>query len=424
MRLAPVMLALLLALSPGAVAVQTAAPIDGSTSTTTPLESRATVQTENQNTPATLTLGKEPQRKSFETPPVSLSDSLAANRNKVETDLTIGTFARQFQTVKSRADKQQLLNRFRYQIENKIISIESREQRASRAFNNGSITSREYARTLGQIDIQAEHLQQQINAMRERANSVSRFNMDSEADTLQGKLVTLEGPVRDRIGKTMQGRATSTNIYIATAESGVVLATITDSTYIREVTRYDLRNPGAKDEVSGSLTESRDMINDHYPWATNHTSGSRASLFGTTNVYREIKSHTQGELTAYLDGGTEAIFREIQHKHLRPQLLTGPTVRNSTEDLTLNVNRTYPGGPLRVELLNATGAPLDGTVTVAGEEIGRTGSDGILWTLGPTRQFQVSATHDFTTVNVTTRPTQPQVVYPNNSTNSTTAMRT
>jgi hypothetical protein len=57
-----------------------------------------------------------------------------------------------------------------------------------------------------------------------------------------------------------------------------------------------------------------------------------------------------------------------------------------------------------VRLTNATGAPLRGEVTVAGERVGRTGPNGALWTLGPAEQFRVSATHDDTTVNVTATP--------------------
>jgi hypothetical protein len=125
-------------------------------------------------------------------------------------------------------------------------------------------------------------------------------------------------------------------------------------------------------------------------------------------VYSVTVKHPHGSFSAYLDGGTEKIFKEVQQKRLTGDtpLPTGPSVTNSSENLTVTVNRTYAGGPLRVELTNETGAPVSGEVRIDGELVGRTNADGLLWTLSPADRFEVTASYDFRTVNLTATPVQ------------------
>ena len=417
MRLAPVMLALLLALSPAAVAVQASAPATSASavSPTSSVEQTDTFhQTVTENTTAVLTLGSEPKRTAFDSPSASLGSSLSAERSEVQTQLDTRSLDQQLQAASSSEQKQQLLTQFRYQIENRIISLKARERQAASEFSNGSISATEYVRTLGRIDAEAEEVRHAIRVLDKRVGSVSNFGMPGIDRTLNGKLATLEGPVRHRVSQLSQSRAAPTRIYAETTDTGVVLSMIVDGTYVREAVRLDARTPSAANSIS--LREAQNQIYQQYPWALNHTNGpTTIEQYRVANIYSVTMHHQHGNFTAYLDSGTEKVFKETQFKYLTRQqsLPPGPGVQNTTstalgsENVTLTVNRSYAGGPLRVELTNETDAPLNGQVTVGGHSIGKTGSDGVLWALSPAKQFRVSATYEGTTINQTVTPIEP-----------------
>ncbi|MFC7136385.1 hypothetical protein ACFQRB_07220 [Halobaculum litoreum] len=86
----------------------------------------------------------------------------------------------------------------------------------------------------------------------------------------------------------------------------------------------------------------------------------------------------------------------MEHQRVRlAGIETGPSVTR-TLDLTLRVNRTFPGGPLRVEVVDPrTGEPVDAVVKIqpddgASTEVGSTGADGVLWTVSPQTGFVVT----------------------------------
>ncbi|UPW01914.1 hypothetical protein M0R88_07405 [Halorussus gelatinilyticus] len=404
MRLTPVMLALLLALSPGAVAVQASAP-------TTPAPAQNEDDTirpgPDANTTAVMVLGTTPERTAFDSQSIALGSSLAIDRNQLKSELSVAALDEQLQSAETIERKHQILVQYQYQIENRIISLKARERQSTQAFSNGTISEDQYLRTLGRIDAEAEQLRSVASALEARSRNVRGLSMSSFVSTVQGKLTTLEGPVRDRIARSLRGKAPKERVFVATADTGVVLSTITEGTYVREIVRHDYRNPSA----SGSLTllQAQKIVYDKYTWANNNPSrGTSTSPYGTTNVFSVTVKHPHGSFVAYLDGGTEKVFKEIQHKRLtgNTPLPTGPSVSNTSENLTVTVNRTYAGGPLRVNLTNATGAPVSGEVRIDGELVGRTNADGVLWTLSPADRFEVSASYDFRTVNVTATPVQ------------------
>ncbi len=419
MRLTPVMLALLLALSPGAVAVQASAPTapaPARNASLTPVSMNDSLaQTDggtirlsvDGNTTNVTTLGSEPARTAFDTPSISLGSSLTINRDEFETKLNRNVLDRQLRSAETIEKKKQILNRYRYQIENHIISLKARERQATQAFTNGTISASEYLRTLGHIDAKAGEIRTLVDTLRSRADSIPRVTMDTESYSLNGKLVMLEGPVRDRLSATVQGQKSSTRTYVATNEDGVVLASILNGQYVREIVRKDRRNPALSDK--STIGSARDSIIERYRWAfDNRRSTGTNQQYGTNNIYRMWIKHTHGELVAYYDGGTESVFREIQYKRLTGDtpLPTGPSATNTSENLTVTVNRTYAGGPLRVELTNETGAPVSGEVRIDGELVGRTNAEGFLWTLSPADRFEVRASYDFRTVNLTATPVQ------------------
>jgi len=112
----------------------------------------------------------------------------------------------------------------------------------------------------------------------------------------------------------------------------------------------------------------------------------------------------------------ERVFMERQRVDLDAVSAGEATTR--TLDLTLTVNRTFPGGPLRVAVIDPrTGDPVDAVVKIGREggesvDVGTTGDDGTLWTVSPRGEFVVTAVEvgstEVSTVSVT--PTDPVTV--------------
>lgn len=422
MRLIPVMLALLLALSPGAVALQVSAPTapasDAAEQTDTVFDQtdNDTVQPDaDGNTTPVMTLATDAAHTAFDSPSLALGSSLAMDRGEFRTELSVNALDQQLKDADNSEKKKRILNRYRYRVENRIISLKAEEKRVTKTFSNGTISERDYLHALARIDAEAEELRNVTRAIQERADSIQDFGMPNIEREINAKLVALEGPVRDHISQSIRGTSSSARVYVETADTGVVLSTIIGGTYVREILRADRRDQSA----SGSMTlqQAQNRVFEAYPWAAENPAGGIETDPYGSNIYSVSIEHSHGTLVTYVDGGTEKVFKEVQYKRLtgKNSLPPGPSVQNTTtstldtsENVTLTVNRTYPGGPLRVKLTNETGAPLDGRITVAGEPVGRTNSNGVLWTLGPAEQFRVSATYEDTTVNVTATPVESE----------------
>jgi hypothetical protein len=56
---------------------------------------------------------------------------------------------------------------------------------------------------------------------------------------------------------------------------------------------------------------------------------------------------------------------------------------------------------VHVRVENATGAPMDAPVTLAGADVGSTGEDGEVWAVSPGGEYEVSVAVDGETLNAT-----------------------
>jgi hypothetical protein len=145
-------------------------------------------------------------------------------------------------------------------------------------------------------------------------------------------------------------------------------------------------------------------------WATQQNS----TAIGQARTFVVRVPHSRGRLNAYVDGRTGDIFRETQWRPL-DSLENNETISGTRDNLRLTVNRTYAGGPLRIELVDAeSGDPVDLTVTIGppdgrSQVVGSTGPDGVLWTVSPAAEYTVTAinTEDPTAVSITLQPSSP-----------------
>ncbi|UIP00716.1 hypothetical protein Hbl1158_04995 [Halobaculum sp. CBA1158] len=299
------------------------------------------------------------------------------------------------------------------EVDKDVVTLHARQRDAIAAYESGELTARELLIELSRIRASAAVLEERIAVLRELADESDDVSIDdNRVFPLLYDLRTFDGPVRERTGDALAGeRDASTRVYVAATEDGIVLSTVTDGEYVREAFRGDLRErgEGINEEVAQNVTARS------YPEIYAATGGNVAGQ-GSGGTFLFDLRYANGSLTAFVGGGTERVFMEHQRIDLAGVDTDESVSRNL--DIALTVNRTFPGGPLRVEATDpATGEPVNAVVKIGREggestDVGTTGDDGVLWTVGPDGQFVVTVVEvgstEVSTVSVT--PTAPHTV--------------
>jgi hypothetical protein len=334
----------------------------------------------------------------------ALSFATDADGYRLETMTAVET-VRAAETTEER--QQRVLGELN-RIEQRVISLRATQSRTAAAFAGGDITARTALLRLARIDREARALETRRERLAELAEATPDFTIDgARMDSLARELDSVTGPVRSHAAAVLQGQSESTRFYVATADEGVVLATIVGDSYIREAYRGDVRN-----RSSARLTPEQafEIANRSYPtiWELRNDT----EILGSGDSYLVRVSYAGGDLSAFVDSGSRTVFKEFQRRPL-DRAGVGAPLADTRDGLRLTVNRTYPGGPLRVQLVEAaSGDPVDANITVGrdGQEsslVGATGEDGELWTISPGSRFTVTAIRGNSVVLVTMSPSQP-----------------
>jgi hypothetical protein len=346
-----------------------------------------------------------PNQSSVETQYVDLGPALSfasnASTYRIET-LTAVENVRSAETTEAR--QQRILGELN-RVEQRVISLRSAQSRTASAFRDGDITQREALVRLARIDIEARALETRRERLATLAEETPEFSVDAgRMDSLSRELDSVTGPVRAHAAAVLQGQSDPTRFYVATSAESVVLSTIVGDAYVREAYRGDVRN---RTTNRMSPEEAFDIANRSYPtiWSLR----TDTEILGSGDSYLVRVSYPGGDLSAFVDSGSRNVFKEFQRRPLA-DVDRGEAVSDTRDGLRLEVNRTYPGGPLRVRLTeSSTGDPVDANVTVGrdgGESrlVGATGEDGELWTVSPGNRFTVTAIRGNSVVLVTTSP--------------------
>lgn len=299
-------------------------------------------------------------------------------------------------------------------IDKSVERLRGRERRAIAAYGEGDISGRELLVRLASIQARAAVLGDRLDRLTAAAEETEGFELNDERVTdIRFRLRAFEGPIRERMVAVLRGEAPPTRVYVATGEEAFTLSTVVGAEYVRETYRGDRRGNATGDITPDAAAQ---VVQRSYPtiWATRTPSATDGLGSGSTFVF-EVP-HDRGELTAYVDGSTGEVFKAVQ---TRPTdtYADRPSVTNQLNGLNLTVNRTYPGGPLRVHVENRNGEPVsNATVRLDAQNasksvvVGRTDGNGDLWTLSPRGQFGVSAVVGDRPVVVTLEPTPPPMV--------------
>ena len=358
--------------------------------------------------PAMLTLG--PDRTSdFVRPSTDVSATLAIGHRRGAERLRRAALARRVTQMESAEERQRVLFLAATETKQRATALRAEERATRGAYLNRSISAESYIRTLGVHAAEAEQLRQTMQRIGELANQVDGITVRRRI--LQTRLIGLNGPVRTRILHTIEGSNGGGRIHVIATPNGTALSMFDQrGWFLREAYRSDrwTRNSVGETELPGVVA----VIQDVYPVSYNRSASTSFTGGLGRGIYQASLQFPAGTLRAHVDADTEAVFYEVRESPPR-SLASSEMVSEATDALRLTVNRSVPGGPLRVATVDpATGAPINRPVVVAGEAY-RTGPDGVLWTLTPDdRRFSVRVATDDGPVTVTVRPIMPQDVPP------------
>jgi hypothetical protein len=297
-------------------------------------------------------------------------------------------------TIQNASNKQAAVDTALDRAANRTDALRERQTTAIRAYNKGKLSTEGLLRELAIIAEKATQLRTYVGEV----GSVSK-SAGSRVTYLQAELATLIGPVRTRIQSALRGNSSYPQRYsVQTSAQGVVLSTIDDETYVREVYLTGART--VPNSTGLSPSEARTLAEEKlYPVAANwsgsefHTSGRDFYRVAFYNLYNNIK--------LYIDKSSGKVFHEKQVIAINEDnTADGP--ENVSGQYALSTRVTYPGGYMRVRLTNSeNGSERNGTISIGNKTIGVTGKDGKLYMLQPRKPATITATVHGETVSVT-----------------------
>lgn len=405
MRRGAFLLALLLVLAP------VGATVAGPVATESPVRpaTQPPVVAAERNTSEYLALPEgsiQVQRVGWAT--LDVGGALAADTAGIHVEFDQARVRAAYDRADTATERRRVLRRTADTVAEAIDALVRRERRARRRYNAGDMTTREYLRTLAMVSARA-------NALDHLVVNLSSLNKATAGEPLEAvrlgnmraRLVGHHGPVRELVRAVMSGEGDRTRVYVASGTEGVVLAAVTPegARYLREAFVSSARAPEAPDTYGQPGIALIERVKELYPWTVRHNQGlSVKAIPPDASVYRIRLPFGHGNLHAYLDGGSDQVYYEVQRKQLGALPTHGSTTV-SRLGVVLQVDRTRAGGPLKIRALEpVSGEPIDAAVSVDGVPVGRTGADGTLWTVTPATRFTVTVSTDGRTVSTRVRP--------------------
>lgn len=331
---------------------------------------------------------------------LSVGGGVAMDTRQIHTSYAVQDFETQFEAAETAAERRAALDAAVGSIDTRLGQLQREADTARQQFNDGG-SSQVYLRTLGELHAEAATLERFVQTVSQRAAQVPETSVETELSSARTELRRFDGPVRATVASALRGETDGMRVYVATSADSVVLATIVDGEYLREVYRSDAR-PGSGTPTI-TLTEASRVVAETYPWAWENQRSLTAQSTSSAAVFSFQLQTPQGQLHSYVDARSEQVFREIQRQPLSTLYLRQQTTTH--DGIRLAVNRSYGGGPMQLRLTNVqTNEPVDGTVRINGDAVGETGSDGTLWVVAPyrTNNITASAVQDGTLISVST----------------------
>ncbi len=298
------------------------------------------------------------------------------------------------------ADRQALLTNESQALQNRTETLRTQERDAYQRYAAGELTEQQLVSSLALTSGEASGLAQRLEVLFGAIETTDGITVTSSLRGARVETATVRTPLREQLVAMVAGADQPQSVAVAATDRGLGLATI-DSTAYRAESYYGPAR-GTANEVSFSFGEVETQVTDLYPWLT----PSRISVISAPAELGEAiwvvqGSDDTGSLTVYFDERTQEIYLEEQR--LQPDgISTIPAVQTVDNELELRINRTHPGGPAHIQVIDTrTGEPADATIQI--EEYRQVQqSNDTVWIVAPYTQTTVTATVDGRTVNATT----------------------
>lgn len=367
-----------------------------------PIPSIETV--ENTTNQLTLPTG-EVRRSSYNGSGIDVGTAAAAWSAQLHHRHSALTFEERFRRADGSQARSRLVADRLSTIEAKRQALDERQDSAIASYASGERSAAEFLQTRHLVNAEASELLETLDRVAAAPDTAPGYSLSASTTTrvraIEGELRTLTGPIGSQL---QSGGATDRTLYIAASDDGYMLATVTDDEYVRETRLDSARDASLTDEflrtaaTDGNQDTDRLDIADEraaalYPWLYERQRPS-FTFYGNSGIYELTAAHPNGDLTAYLDGGTTDIFYEEQVRDLS-DVSTTATARNVEGTLAVTARQSSATGPLLVSATNnETGATVNATVSINGQPVGTTGSDGVLWTIEPRGGYTVTVAAD------------------------------
>ncbi|MFB6082419.1 MAG: hypothetical protein ABEJ67_06315 [Halanaeroarchaeum sp.] len=391
-RAVPALLAALLVVASAGSVVGVSPPDSDATAARTPVES---ISANTSDVLVLDTIGAS----TFDRADLVVTAALDAQTGALENAFARYRVAAAVEAADSPAAKRTVLQNASRWARERTAALLSAERTARQRYLAGDTTAAEYLTELGRLHRRASAVETTVNAI----DDLEEENgFDAQVDRLLPDLHTLQGPIRAALADAVAGEGVSGRTFVAVSGNGVVLAQIRDGTYVRETMRLDNR-----DDAIGQMTfdQAETRFNELYPWASSVKQRISMGALGPDTFVVEF-THTHGTIDATLDASTRQIFREIQTKRLA-ETPADPMLLTTDNETRVVVSRAYAGGPLKINVTDTNGTALDAAVSVNGTTVGRTGEDGIRWTISPAGTYDVVVDGPYGQVSMQVTATDP-----------------
>lgn len=339
-----------------------------------------------------------------------LSGALASDQQRVQMTLTAGAFRNAFESAPNQSAKLAVVTDTLDRLETRATALREDRQAAIQSYSRGEMSSAALFRTLARIQVAGEGIDERASVVETTVRESTAVSLSERATRrlagIDGAVVTLGGPLTDRLTTSVRGAADPRSISVESGESGAVFATIEGNTFVREATLWSERAESGPNQFeegeTAPLSMAYQQAREAYPWAVeNLVSGLSVTGFGESPIYAVQLTHSHGDLETYLDGRTTNVFYEVQRLQLS-SLPTDTVATNTTDDLLIEVNATAIG-PRAVTVRNATtGEEVIADVTVTGATTDRSRIGSRLWLLETGAERRITAQRpDGTTVSIT-----------------------
>ena len=319
-----------------------------------------------------------------------LGTSLGLAVGDADAALRTETAIQRIEAAETTAERERRLADAFDRINRAEASLERRQAAAITAHAAGELSDRELLDELVRIAAVAEAHDRRLGRLGDLADETDEFSSPEFVAELRLRLQVYRGPVRAVAAETLRAGDAGAEIRVESSPNALVLATVHDGQYVRESVRHDRWDrPGEPISSEAAI----DVTSESYPETT---ALREPNAFGAGSIQRVTVPHEFGELRTFVSGGTERVFAE----HQRVDLATFPDVdpvSTTGDGFDVTVNRTYPGGPITVTVVDAeTGAPIpDITVTRSvgddgSEAIGDTDETGVVRTLSPGQPYRIT----------------------------------